>query len=468
MTRTKTNAWSSIAGRASRVISIWMARTQLFHPVGNAARDLRDLICVMVLIARDHRVPWGIHGLTTMSLWFVILPYDLIPDCVPIYGYLDDLAVVTACLLAGRNLVAPAVVEACWRQIVLSPGCMPAVDGVWVLADDRTGNVNQCLGVAEALGGPFEVKNISYTIFAGLPNMFLGSTLLGITYAARQALYPPLPELVIAAGRRTAPVARNIKRRSLGQAMIVHLMDPGRPHGDFDLIAMPRHDGYRRRGRNIVWITGAPHRVEPTRLQSEALRWRASIGHLPRPWIAVLVGGADKDTRFDDAVAARLGRSVSEIAHRSGGSLLVTTSRRTPHRGAALVSSLTAPAFVHVWTPSGRNPFFGFLGVADYIVVTGDSVSMCTEACATGKPVYIFSPYGAKVSKHARFHEELFAADLARPLGSELVEWRHPSINPAHDVARAIRQLLSDKSRARGDLGIRDVDRADADFVWRS
>jgi mitochondrial fission protein ELM1 len=182
----------------------------------------------------------------------------------------------------------------------------------------------------------------------------------------------------------------------------------------------------------------------------------------------VLVGGADKDTRFDADVAARLGRSVSEIANRSGGSLLVTTSRRTPQQGLALVSCLTAPAFVHVWTPEGRNPFFGFLGLADYIVVTGDSVSMCTEACATGKPVFIFSPYGAKGSKHTRFHEELFAASLARPLGGEMIEWRHGPINPAHDVARVIRQLRSNKLRARRGSRNRDVGRIGAKFVNQS
>src|SRR5215470_5694534 len=179
-----------------------LARFQ--YPMWEAAKALRDLSWVVLLIARDRRVPRALHGLTGSGLWYVIVPYDLIPDGVPIYGYIDDLAVVTACLLAARHLIAPAVVRACWSQVVLPPGLVPAVEGVWVLADDRTGNVNQCLGAA-----------------------------------AREGLGAPFPELVISAGRRTAPVARNIKRRSLGQAMIVHLMDPGWAHGDFDLVAVP-------------------------------------------------------------------------------------------------------------------------------------------------------------------------------------------------------------------------------------
>ena len=42
--------------------------------------------------------------------------------------------------------------------------------GIWVLADDRVGNVSQCLGVAEALGLPYEIKTIRYDRLGALPN----------------------------------------------------------------------------------------------------------------------------------------------------------------------------------------------------------------------------------------------------------------------------------------------------------
>ncbi|MBC7905941.1 MAG: mitochondrial fission ELM1 family protein, partial [Rhodospirillaceae bacterium] len=112
---------------------------------------------------------------------------------------------------------------------------------VWVLADDRAGNVGQCLGVAEALGWPFVVKQIRYGGLGRLPNVLRGASLLGIDGDSAAGLVAPWPRLVIAAGRRTAPVARWIKRQS--GAKLVQIMDPG-PGGraEFDLIAIPAHD----------------------------------------------------------------------------------------------------------------------------------------------------------------------------------------------------------------------------------
>ncbi|HLO75075.1 MAG TPA: ELM1/GtrOC1 family putative glycosyltransferase, partial [Magnetospirillum sp.] len=127
-----------------------------------------------------------------------------------------------------------------------------------------------------------------------------------------------------------------------------------------------------------------------------------------------------------------------------GGSVLVTTSRRTSAEAeAALLAALPGPRFVHSWRAGGDNPYFGFLALADALVVTGDSVSMACEACASPAPVYIFAPDGLVVPKHARLHAELYRRELARPLvdGTRLEPWTHPPLNAAADIAAAIRRL---------------------------
>lgn len=78
------------------------------------------------------------------------------------------------------------------------------------------GNVNQALGVAEALDLPHEVKDIRYTRFATLPNIVRGASTLGLTGDTIANLKAPWPDIVIGAGRRVAPVARWIKRRPPG------------------------------------------------------------------------------------------------------------------------------------------------------------------------------------------------------------------------------------------------------------
>lgn len=321
---------------------------------------------------------------------------------------------------------------------------MSGQDDIWVLADDRAGNVGQCLGVAEALARPFTVKSIRYDRLGRLPNPLRGASLLGVNAESRAVLTAPWPKLVIAAGRRTAPVARWIKRRC--GALLVQIMDPG-PGGrrDFDLIAVPGHDGKRLGGANVLPILGAPHRVTAAKLAEAAAQWRDRFAALPRPWIGLIVGGSTKNRTFTPAMARDLGERAAALAASAGGSVLVTTSRRTGAEAeAALLAALPEPRFVHSWQAGGDNPYFGFLGLADALVVTGDSVSMACEACATAAPVYLFAPADLVAPKHARLHAQLYGRGLARPLeaGGRLQEWHHPPLNAAQDIAAAILEKL--------------------------
>ncbi|MFX8871944.1 ELM1/GtrOC1 family putative glycosyltransferase, partial [Acinetobacter baumannii] len=82
---------------------------------------------------------------------------------------------------------------------------------------------------------------------------------------------------------------------------------------------------------------------------------------------------------------------------------MVTPSRRT-HKGLIqAVETATAGTPRIIWDQTGENPYPQFLAQADMLVVTADSVNMCGEACATGKPVYVFTPSGGS-AKFARFH----------------------------------------------------------------
>lgn len=309
---------------------------------------------------------------------------------------------------------------------------------VWVLADDRPGNAGQCLGVAEALGEPFEVKPIAYRWLACLPNILLGATMAGVTADSRLALGPPWPDVVIAAGRRTAPVARAIKRLAGGRPFLVQIMDPG-PGGrdDLDLIAVPRHDGVAS-GDKLLPIIGAPHRMTRARLAEAAAFWEPRFAALPRPWIGLIVGGSTRRRAFTEEMGRELGGLASRLAGAAGGALLVSTSRRSGAAGEGVVASLTAPAFVYRWEEEGENPYVGILGAADVLVVTGDSVSMLSEAASVEVPLYVYAPAGLITEKHARFHQDLYARGYARPLAGTLEMWRHPSLNAAAEIAAAI------------------------------
>src|SRR5690606_11696420 len=94
---------------------------------------------------------------------------------------------------------------------------------VWVLADDRPGTRTQALAVAEALGWPFEVKELRYSPLARLHNLLRGPGLPGLRASSRAAIRPPWPDLAIAAGRRSAPVLQYLKAASGGRTFVAQI-----------------------------------------------------------------------------------------------------------------------------------------------------------------------------------------------------------------------------------------------------
>jgi len=311
---------------------------------------------------------------------------------------------------------------------------------IWMLADDRPGNVNQALGLAEALGEPFQVKSLDYGPMARLPNWLWPANLSGITSASRDALKQPWPDLVIGAGRRMAPIGRWLKEQN-PDLRLVQLMWPGSADG-FDLIAVPEHD--RVPDHPLIMRTfGPPHRITPTLLREASAALAPRVADLPRPYIGCLVGGTSKHVAFTPDDAVSLIKGASALASERGGSLLVTTSRRTGRLCTeALAGALDGPHLFHRWQPGSDNPYLGILGYADAIVVSADSASMCTEACAIGKPVFLHSPTAGIPEKFELLHRRFAEHGCLKPLGSPWFEVDEPPENPANAVAASIKQLF--------------------------
>ncbi len=317
---------------------------------------------------------------------------------------------------------------------------------IWVLTDDRPGTANQALGVADALALPYSVKALSYGPLANLPNPLLGSTFLGLSGETKTSLSVPWPELVIAAGRRAGVVARAIKSKSGGASKIVQIMDPGAwGRAAHDLISVPEHDGLPA-GPNLLLIAGAPHRLTEAVLAEAGKNWSAGFSEFTKPLIAVLVGGGYQGGNFDAKKAEALGRQAGAYAKSKGASLLLIGSPRTgellANVEAGLVAEDVLPALSYAWRAETDNPYLAALALADELIVTGDTVTMCCEACFTGKPVWIFSPDGLAGPKHVRFHQGLYERGYAAPLGGEVAKRAVP-LNESARIAGKIRELMN-------------------------
>lgn len=311
---------------------------------------------------------------------------------------------------------------------------------VWLLTDDRAGNINQILGVAEALGYPFERKDIRYNKMVRLPNFLRGASLIGLDKTSKEQIVPEWPDIVIGAGRRVFPVALYIKKKS-PKTRIVQLMNPGCfGLNRADLVVIPQHDSLRWKRKNIMRIQGAPHRVTPEKLALEKEKWFPFFEKYPSPRVSVIVGGATKNGDFTEDMAVELVHGLMTLG---AGSFLITTSRRTPQ---AVIDVLKQnlpkeSTYLYQFGDEGENPYFGLLSCADRIVVTGDSMSMCSEACASGVPVLIFAPKGVFSTKHERLHRSLYQGGYATSLDSGQIAFGG-RLNAAFDVAQRIKNLF--------------------------
>jgi mitochondrial fission protein ELM1 len=328
------------------------------------------------------------------------------------------------------------------------------INSVWVLADDRIGSRSQSISVADALGADYHIKEITYGIWAFMPNRLLGASFSGLTIECQKSLSPPWPDMVISSGRRTAPVAKKIRSLAIKNGIkcfLVHIMDPGGCRDDFGIVAVPRHDG-NIKGSNIFAITGAPHQITKIYLESAAELWHMRFEHLNKPRIALIVGGSTRHRDFTSEMAKELASWASSMALKAGGSLLITTSRRTGSAAEKLLESITAPSDIFCWDEENKsdNPYKAYLALADAIIVTGDSSSMCSEACGGIKPVYIYAPTSLTAPKHRRLHQELFNMGYARPLTAESLyeQWSHPPLNAADDIAQAVFRCFQKTSDA--------------------
>lgn len=271
-------------------------------------------------------------------------------------------------------------------------GPVPHLPTVWVLFGKGTGGNGQMQSLAEALGWPTEIKRLRHNWLNRLPNLLLGATSITVDKKKSSPLAPPWPDVVIAASRRAAPVALWIRKQSGGRTKLVHLLHVQAPLRWFDLVVtMPQ---YRLpEAENVLHVTGVLNRIDPAMIEQASAAWRPRLEHLPRPWTAVLVGGNSSSYLLDRDTATELARKAAEQVRERGGSLLVTTSPRTPPEAAeALAAAIDVPSYIYVWKPddAANNPYKGFLALADDFVVTVDSASLLVEASATGRDVAVY------------------------------------------------------------------------------
>lgn len=311
----------------------------------------------------------------------------------------------------------------------------------WCISKGMAGMNSQTRGLAEAVGAPFEMRNCRMAPpWAWMPIGWVPRRLFTLRG------FPPVtdsspPRLVISCGRHGVVPSIALKRRFGDRLFTVHIQDPKVDPAAFDLVVAPKHDGVQ--GKNVYLTMGALHFVTDARLA--AARNAQAAGLLRagnRPLLTVLIGGRNKHYAFSEKDIESLASKLDLITRNNEIQLAIIGSNRTPPWALERMRKRFGEKHF-VWDGTGANPYLSALGCASYLVVTGDSVSMISEAVSTGRPVFVHHlKEGRPNLRFRRFHAMFQDAGFTRPFTGELTDWRYDPPNDTSRIARLIKDRI--------------------------
>lgn len=330
---------------------------------------------------------------------------------------------------------------------------LPAGTIAWLITDGKIGDEVQCLGIADELG----LEPSRHLVKPRPPWSWLtpwGPVDPGeAPHRAGSPIAPPFPDVAIAAGRRTVPYLRRVKRASGGRTFTIFVKDPYTGPKTADVVWIPEHDTLR--ADNVIVTLTPAHRLRPAVFAAARAAPDPRLAGLPDPRVALVLGGKGVNHTFEAVDTAALATIAAGIAA-SGASLMVTPSRRTPPEAVTAIRAALAQPLregrAFVWDGQGDNPYAQILAHAAAIVVTGDSANMVGEATATGVPVHVYEPSGGH-PKVTRYLDRLTQEGAIRRWTGTLDHWTYTPLDSAPVIAEAIAERYRTFRRHRQDGG---------------
>jgi mitochondrial fission protein ELM1 len=275
---------------------------------------------------------------------------------------------------------------------------------LWIISEGSPGHVSQSIGLAAALGEkwPVEIRQfecrpkISGFVRHLIRLFWMGKSgrplpdwiLDGPLGLERPKAGEPAPDLILSSGGRSVFAARTLAVRYGVPFVFLGERKPY-PAEWFHTVFTPSS---LETAANDVRMDVIPTKITPEIVHQAAADWAERPDG--RLW-AMLIGGKSRSHDFQDADWENLAKGMAQLAEREEIRWLLTTSRRTGKeletklRGL-LPSEIVADAVW--WCHQPEKKLAAYLGAAEVIWVTQDSISMVTEAVATEKPVVVIQP----------------------------------------------------------------------------
>ncbi len=291
-----------------------------------------------------------------------------------------------------------------------------------ILHDGKTGHLRQSQTVAEILKKNLTEKNTKLNLhevqivfkseivgklFAllsgimGLLRLKGGVNILSLflTKKSFKEIFSFKADYVISCGSQTA--GSNYLMSHENSAKSIFVLKPGLlGYGLFDLVVLPKHDqsGKLKDVKNIVFTRAAPNLIKTEYLKEQSTllinRFR-HLKHGSKKRIGLLLGGDTKNMKITANYVKLVVNQLKQVCVEMNAEILVSTSRRTSKKVDHMLNSefkKDKDCSLLILANQNNVPeaVGGILGLSDFIVVSGDSISMVSEALTSGKPTVVF------------------------------------------------------------------------------
>lgn len=301
----------------------------------------------------------------------------------------------------------------------------------WILSSGLIGCENQCLGVIERLGIETEIKKIkpsmAVSLFAPYGTPFLNPQ-----------VREPWPDLVIAAGRKTIPYLKYIRKASKKECKTIYLQDPRIDSKKFDIVWAPEHDSIE--GNNVIKTITSPNRVTNELLNYHHDDWLDKLSKLKGPFIGFLIGGKSKAYNFNDAECEKIIQALNFVIS-NGYTPLITLSRRSPKKLSNRIKNLLINEKNLFYDGQGDNPYFAILKASEIIITTPDSANMISEAINVPKPVY-YIDIKSNSKRFNKFINTLVNSGHIRPFENNIDYFQNKKLDPTKEIVDYIYKNL--------------------------
>jgi len=305
-----------------------------------------------------------------------------------------------------------------------------------LLTEGYHGMISQVEGLAKALNTEFQHKIVRLNWpWNYAPSKFIPVSKIILkdkNYISEKDNF----DLIISCGRKSVVPSIILKRKN-SKIFTIHIQNPKVKSKNFDFIIAPEHDNLA--GSNVINSKGAIHYITENEIKNAKSYLNDKIQS--EKVISLILGGPNKYYNFSNEELLKIFSVIKEKFIFNGYKAIIVPSMRTPKRIIDLATKEFSNNSLIINTVD-KQAYLSSMALAKHIVVTCDSISMISEAAASGKPIFIAHMIPTKNNYRFKKFFQLFKnLGITKNLEEKIDNWKYEKFNEAERIAK----LINDK-----------------------